>query len=461
MKVFRAKKVYLPAIQKTLKHGKYACIFHLPVDINLAHRIAIFSLYCFAYKQRVGFSQYRLLAESLAEKSPMFKTQRSHLNRQHRTCPKQNRINKGLAQLIIPVLLIINTVAYAAPAAQGNQKKPRAKHVIVAPVMMKQISDRVEALGTARATESVNISSNVTEKITRIDFEDGQLVKAGAILAELDQSEEQAELKRAQAVRGERKLALQRLQQLEKRQLTSPDLIDRTRLELEQADATIAAIKSRISDRIIRAPFDGIIGLRGISVGALVETGDLIATLDDTRQIKLDFSVASVFLSELKPGLKIKARATALGNREYMGEVKSINSRVDPVTRSIQVRALIPNPDGSIIPGILMQIDLLRNTRQALVIPEASLLPLADKQFVMLRINKDGADTVEKKQVQIGLRLPGYVEILDGLNEGEQVVTHGNSKVRPGDVLNVMAVDDGSIDISSIIKKQTSKGSQP
>ena len=282
--------------------------------------------------------------------------------------PRRNRIYKRLAYLIAPVLLLIDASCYAAPPAK-NQGTSKPKHVIVAPVVVKQISDSVEALGTARATESVNITSNVTEKITRIDFEDGQQVKAGAILAVLEQAEEQAELKRAQAVRGERKLALQRLQQLEERQLTSPDEIDRTRLELEQAEASITAIKTRISDRVIRAPFDGIVGLRNISVGALVETGDLIATLDDTRQIKLDFSVPSVFLSELKPGLKIKARAVALDNREYMGEVKSIDSRVDPVTRSIQVRALLPNPDGSIIPGILMQVDLLRNTRQALVIP--------------------------------------------------------------------------------------------
>lgn len=380
-------------------------------------------------------------------------------------CPHRNHLHKQLAYLIAPVLLLIAASAYAAPPTKG-QGTSKPKHVIVAPVVVKQISDRVEALGTARATESVNVTSNVTEKITRIDFEDGQQVKAGAILAVLDQAEEQAELKRAQAFRGERKLALQRLQQLEERQLTSPDEIDRTRLELEQADASITGIKTRISDRVIRAPFDGIVGLRNISVGALVETGDLIATLDDTRQIKLDFSVPSVFLTELKPGLKIRARAVALDDREYMGEVKSIDSRVDPVTRSIQVRALLPNPDGSIIPGILMQVDLLRNTRQALVIPEASLLPLADKQYVMLRVDKDGKDTVEKKQVHIGLRLPGYVEIINGLSEGEQVVTHGNSKVRPGDVLDVMAVDDGSVDIASIIKKQKTavqdnKGSKP
>jgi membrane fusion protein (multidrug efflux system) len=362
----------------------------------------------------------------------------------------RNHIYKGLVYLITAVLLLVtNITVLAAQVSQGE-----IRHVIVAPVVVKQISDSAEALGTARATESVNITSNITEKVKQIDFEDGQQVKAGAILAVLEQAEEQAELKRAQAVRSERKLALERLQQLEQRQLTSPDEIDRTRLELEQAEASITAIKTRISDRIIRAPFDGIVGLRNISVGALVETGDLITTLDDTRQIKLDFSVPTVFLSELKPGLKIRARAVALDNKEYLGEVKSINSRVDPVTRSIQVRALLPNPDGSIIPGILMQVELLRNTRKALVIPEASLLPLADRQYVMVRVDKDGKDTVEKRQVKIGLRLPGYVEILDGLKKGEQVITHGNSKVQPGNILDVLAIDDGSVDIATIIKSQ-------
>ena len=150
-----------------------------------------------------------------------------------------------------------------------------------------------------------------------------------------------------------------------------------------------------------------------------------------------------------------------MGNKVFSGEVQSIDSRIDPVTRSIQVRALLPNPDGNIIPGLLMQVDLLRNTRDALVIPEAALLPLGDRQYVMRRVQKDGKDTVEKKPVTIGLRLPGYVEVLDGLSEGDQVVTHGKSKVKPGDALDVMAVDDGNVDISSIIKKQSDKAASP
>jgi len=361
-------------------------------------------------------------------------------------------IAKQLARLLTAVFLLANSSNIFA--AQGRNT---AKHVIVAPAVIKQVSDRTEALGTAYATESVSITASITEKVTEIHFDDGQQVKANDVLAVLEQAEEQAELKRAQAVRGERKLALERLRKLEKRQLSAADEIDRTRLELEQAEASISAIKTRINDRIIRAPFSGTVGLRNISVGALVETGDLITNLDDTREINLDFSVPSLFLAELKPGLKINARAAALGNKQYFGEVKSIDSRIDPITRSIKVRAILPNPDGSIVPGILMQVELLRNTRQALVIPESALLPLADRQYVMRRVVKDNKDTAEKQQIEIGLRIKGYVEVLHGLSSGDQVITHGNNKVRPGDALNIMAFDDGSIDIREIIKKQTRK----
>lgn len=358
----------------------------------------------------------------------------------------------------LPVFLLL--LAYL-PLSTAQAAKTNAKDVIVAPVKLQQISDRVEALGTAQAFESVTITSSVTEKITEIHFDDGQKVSTGDLLVVLDQAEEQANLKQAEAIYNERKLSLKRLSKLEQRQLASPDDIDRTRFELQQAEASIKAIKTRISNRIIRAPFDGVLGLRNISVGALVETGDLVTTLDDIRQIKLDFTVPSVFLNELSPGLKMNARAQALGNRVFQGEVKSVNSRVDPVTRSVQVRALLDNPDGKIIPGILMQVNLLRNTRQAMLIPESALLPLADKQFVMLRIIKDGLDTVEKRQVTTGMRLPGYVEVLQGLSADQQVVTHGNNQIKPGDALNVLAVDDGSQSIAEILKQAKKQDQQP
>jgi len=341
-------------------------------------------------------------------------------------------------------------------AAKNSKKAPI--HVIVAPVRIVEMSDRIEALGSARAIEAVNITSNVSEKVKEIHFEDGQFVKTNDILVVLDESEEQANLEQFVALHGQRQLALKRLLRLEKSQLVSKDELDLARLEVQQAKANISAIKARINDRVIRAPFSGVVGLRQISLGALVEAGTLITTLDDTRFIKLDFSVPAIFLTELKTGLKTQARSAALGAQVYLGEVKSVDSRIDPVTRSVQVRALVPNTDSRIIPGMLMQVDLLRNTRQTLQIPEAALLPLAKKHFVMVRIKKNGIDSVEKRAVKIGARVPGYVEIISGVYETEQVVTHGNNKLKPGAAINVLAVDDGSVDIENILKGKATSG---
>jgi membrane fusion protein (multidrug efflux system) len=367
--------------------------------------------------------------------------------------------SRRAAPAALRFLALLATLVVSPPLMSAG--KPAApKHVIVAPVQLKEVADRVEALGTARANESVTITSSVTEKVRRIHFDDGARVKQGDVLIELDQSEEQANLRQAEALRGERQLALNRQLKLQKQNLAAADDIDRIRLELEQAEASIAAIKTRIDDRVIRAPFAGVLGLRNISVGALIETGDAIATLDDLSRIKLDFSVPAVFLSELKAGLTVRARASALANREFNGSVTGIDSRVDPVTRSIRVRAILPNPDGALIPGLLLRVDLLRNIRQSLMIPEEALIPQADKQFVMLRVENDGKETVEKRQVTIGLRLPGSVEITSGLEQGQQVITHGNSKVRPGDALDVLAVDDGNLDIAAVLRAQGNKKNQ-
>lgn len=351
------------------------------------------------------------------------------------------------------------TLSMPAVAAKGQAKPPQ--QVIVAPVKTDQIHDLVEALGTARANESVNLTSNVTEKVQRIHFADRQQVKAGDVLVELEQDEERANLKQAEALLGERQLTLQRVKRLAKQKLAAADQLDRARLEVDQARANISAIQARISDRVVRAPFDGIVGLRQISVGALVETGDMITTLDDISVIKLDFTVPAVYLAEVKPGLGIRARATALGDRVYEGEVKSFSSRVDPVTRTIQVRAILPNEEGRIVPGILMKIDLLRNPRESLLIPEAALQPLGEKQFVMVLVEKDGKQIAEKRELKIGTRLHGRVEVLGGLKNTDKVITHGGSKVKPGGLVTVLAVDDGTVDIKSIIRGKPIKGKQP
>lgn len=206
-----------------------------------------------------------------------------------------------------------------------------------------------------------------------------------------------------------------------------------------------------MSDRLVKAPYAGVMGLRNISVGTLIEPGDLIATLDDDAVLKLDLSVPSVYLATLKPGLPVTATTPAYENRAFEGVVRSIDSRIDPVTRSVIARVLLPNDGGLLKPGLLMQVTLRKHPRTALVVPEAALMPLGREQFVLVAEPTDDGHRVDKRQVTIGSRRPGQVEVKSGLELGEQVITHGGLRVRPGQSVAIKAIDNGEQPIEVLL----------
>jgi len=324
--------------------------------------------------------------------------------------------------------------------------------VIVSVVTGSPFEDRIEALGTLRANESVALTAAVTETVSALHFDDGDRVEAGRVLVEMTSTEEHAQLTEAHALVTEAERQYRRVQSLATQGTASKSLLDERARELETAQARLAAIESRLSDRLIKAPFAGVVGLRNISVGALVEPGDLITTLDDDTRMKLDLAVPSVYLQSLAPGLPVTATTRAYDGREFSGEVRSIDSRVDPVTRSVQVRVLLPNPERLLKPGMLMQVTLRKDPRQALVIPEAALMPTGREQFVLVAVPQGEGHKVERRQVQVGARRPGEVEVLQGLSEGERVVTHGTLRVRPGQAVEIRAVDDGSQPLAELIE---------
>lgn len=336
----------------------------------------------------------------------------------------------------------------AFPLAAKDAPKPPPTPVIAAEVRLEPFADRVEALGTLKANESVSVTANVTETVSAIYFDDGQRVKQGDVLVEMTSAEEHALLEEARARVAEAASQFNRVKSLATQRSASESLLDERRRDLDTARALLVAIESRLADRLLKAPFDGVLGLRNISPGALVEPGDLITTLDDDTVMKLDFTVPSVFVTDLQPGLAIEARAPAYGERAFEGAVRSIDSRVDPVTRSIQVRALIPNPERNLKPGVLMQVELLRNPRDTLVVPESALLQQGRDHFVM-RVGKD--DKVERVRVRIGARRPGQAEAVEGLAAGDLVITHGNDKVRPGQAVRIQAMDDGTRPLAELL----------
>lgn len=331
---------------------------------------------------------------------------------------------------------------------------PGPTAVIVAEVRPEELVDRVEALGTLRAKESVSISALVTETVTALHFEDGQRVSKGQILAEMTSDEEHALLEEARATVDEALTQYRRVQSLADQGTAARSLLDERRREWETAKARLAAIESRLADRLVKAPFAGVVGLRKISPGALVEPGDLITNLDDDSQMKLDFSVPSRFLSGLHPGLDVVARASAYGDREFRGQVSSLDSRIDPVTRSVLVRALLDNADRALKPGMLMQVELLMNPRRALVIPEEALIPLGSKQKVLV---VEAGEAIER-EVQVGARRAGEVEILAGLAPGERVITHGAVKLVPGRKVEPKVVDRGDRSLGEMLQSLEPKG---
>ncbi len=336
--------------------------------------------------------------------------------------------------------------------AASVSAQPQAPGVILSEARIAKVADRVEALGTLRANESVTITATVTETLSAIHFNDGQRVEAGDILVEMTSREQHARLEEAQARLAEAEQQFERVKSLEATGSASASLLDERRRDLRATRAALAAIESQLADRLIKAPFEGVVGLRNISLGALVEPGDVITTLDDDRVMKLDFPVPSLFLPSLVPGLTIEAQAPALGDQAFDGEVASVSSRVDPVTRSVQVRALIENPERQLRPGLLMRVELLRDPREAVMVPEAAILQRGGEHAVLVvDEHADGQMVAQRREVQVGLRRPGEVEIVTGLTLGERVITHGADKARPGQPVQVRAVDDGSRPLSELI----------
>ncbi len=336
-------------------------------------------------------------------------------------------------------------------SVHGVFAAPTPTPVFAAEAKIDRFEDRIEALGTLRANESVTLTASVTEKVSALHFDDGDRVAQGDLLVEMTSTEEDAQLKEARALVEEAQRQYRRVQSLASQGTAAKSLLDERRREQDTARARLSAIESRLSDRLIKAPFSGVLGLRNISVGALVEPGDLITTLDDDSVMKLDLSVPNVYLSSLKPGLPMVARSRAYPEREFRGKVRSIDSRVDPVSRSLLVRVLLPNEERLLKPGMLMQVALRKNPRDVLVIPESALMPLGREQFVLVAAPEGGGHKAERRPIKIGSRRPGEVEVLDGLSIGELVITDGTLRARPGQPVAVQAIDDGRLTLEEML----------
>jgi membrane fusion protein (multidrug efflux system) len=290
-------------------------------------------------------------------------------------------------------------------------------------------TDGLEAIGTARARNSVTITAAVSETVERVHFDSGERVRAGQVLVTLSGREQRAAIDAAEAEYRAQQTLFARQEDLAKRQLIAASAFDAQRAARDAARARLEQTRAQLGDRAIVAPFAGVLGLRQVSPGALVTPGTVITTLDDVGTLEVDFSVPERQLAALQVGMPVQATSTAFGGETFRGEVVALDPRIDPATRSLGARAAFANAGDRLKPGMLLSVRVELASRQALQVPELAVTQVGQQAFVF-RANADG--TVSQVPVTLGARRPGFVELLEGVKAGERVVTEGVVKLRDG-----------------------------
>ena len=333
----------------------------------------------------------------------------------------------------------------AETAARG----PRTVPVVIEKPSNHEFVDRIEALGTAVSNESIVVSGQVTETVSRVHFDDGQVVAEGDVLVELTSREESAQLSEVRANLGEAERQYERAMEMSRNGTLSEAQMDVRATALDAARARLEELRARMHDRLIRAPFGGVLGMRSVSPGTLVQPGDMITTLDDIDVIKIDFGVPERFLSVLSVGLVVRSTTAAYPDRAFEGTVRAIDTRVDPDTRSVRVRADLPNPERALRPGMLVSVELTANRERRLAIPEEAIVPIGERRFVFVVNSETRAERIE---LTTGRRDNGLVEVVEGLDGDESVVSEGGSLLRPGSAVEIVPRGPRQIDILSKAK---------
>lgn len=350
-------------------------------------------------------------------------------------------VGLGLMALVIVGKTILSSgdASTTGQAAPGPGGPGGGLLVVAATAEMHVFTDGLQALGTAQARESIVLTPKVADTIRTIRFESGDRVRRGQVLVEMSSVEQAADLAEARASDQAAQEELRRTQELFDRGFASQARLDTVRAAAEAAQARLNAGGSRIADRTIRAPFAGVVGLRTASPGQYVRPGDQIGTLDDVAEIKLDFDVPETQIARVRDGVEIVARTAAYPDRAFAGHISNVDSRIDPNTRTVRVRAMLPNRDEALRPGMLMTVEVRSNPREALAIPEIAIVDRADGAYVYRVAAAEGGSQAELVRIQTGARAGGMAEVLEGLGRGDRVITEGVQSVRPGQPVQIAA----------------------
>jgi membrane fusion protein, multidrug efflux system len=333
------------------------------------------------------------------------------------------------------VLVATATLALAIAAGCGGDtateapKGPPPPAVEVMTLAVQPFHEHAELLGELQADDSVVVKSEVPGVVESVEFQDGQAVTAGTVLFRLRDREQAARLREAEAELALAQEDYGRTNTLAKQNAAAAAQLDKARANLEGASARAELRRVELERTRIRAPFDGRVGARMISPGARIKVDDALVRIDGVDPLSLVFTIPEAVLQLARVGATYELEVAAFPDRRFRGEIRFIAPNVDSTTRRILIKGRVPNPDGTLLPGMFARVQAELGQRDAVLVPEEALVTNADGTYVW-RIGAE--DKAERVPVEMGGREPGRVEIVSGLQAGDRIVTAGTHKVHAG-----------------------------
>ena len=336
-----------------------------------------------------------------------------------------------------------NPVGNRASGPGGQSAGPSGPvPVEVGRVEAMRLEDDTQAVGTVRSRQGVMLRPEVSGRIAKLTFSDGQRVRRSQLLVQLDDSLQRAQLQQAEAQASIARTNLQRNQDLLAQNFISKSAVDQSGSNLEVAEAQVALAKAQLARMQIVAPFDGVVGLRMVNVGDYVKDGADLVNIEDLSSVWVDFRLPERFIARLKPGQGVQVTLDALPGRKYTGRIEALDSQLDANGRSVLVRAKLANAGGELRAGMYARSRVVFDVREnALVVPEEALVPLGDKQYIFKVVDEDGKKLARRVEARIGQRVPGKVEVLEGMKLGDVVIIAGQSRLGAGASVPVRVVD--------------------
>lgn len=347
---------------------------------------------------------------------------------------------------LLLMLLLVGVVfggIFALKARQMNQqaalmsRPPPPATVAVTEVRAETWEPRLKAVGSLEAAQGIFVTNEVAGKVSRILFESGQKVRAGEVILQLDDSVDQADLKGLIAERNLAEIKLERLARLLRDRSVSQSDYDESKAQLDGAEARVAAKQALIGKKRITAPFAGLLGIRKVDLGEYLPPGSPIVPLDALEPIYADYSVPERYLKDLTVGQGIRVKVAAHGDQYFEGQISAINPGIEQLTRSLRIRATLPNPEQRLRPGMFAEVETLLAVRKnVLTLPRTAITYAPYGESVFLLLEQDGKTTVERRPVTTGAVESGRVAV-EGLRVGDKVIVAGQVKLRNGQEVRI------------------------